>query len=479
MKDSKLIEILTILGKQEWRRLGEFLSSPFFNKRADLISLYAYLKKIAPDFVEKKLDKPTIFKVVYPKQLYDERQMSYLMNYMLKQVEQFLGQLKIEKEVPLMSNKTLEVLTEKKLEKHYRNHLTKASSALEKWRDTSSDYYYYAYQLADIANQHFNNQNLRQDDKHLQLAYDNLDQFYFYKKLKYSCEMANRQKEFSTNYHFSFTKELVEFLSKEGNRQAPLIEIYFQIYATLTKADASENLEQLKKLIQKYSSKIPFIEKQHIYLYAINYCLRQLKGDKGKYYSQQSLDLYLEGIEKQFLLNDGFLSPWIFKNVVKLGFNLEKFDWTEGFIQQYHKKLEAVFQEDALHYNLADLNYRKKDYRHAQYHLLMVKFSDIFYTLGAKAMLIKIYYETEETEALFSLLASFSIYLKRNKKISNRVRTTYLNFTSLLNQLLRSKRQKPATVKEKIKNTPLLTDKRWLLQVCEELEKKTCLFLIQ
>jgi hypothetical protein len=236
----------------------------------------------------------------------------------------------------------------------------------------------------------------------------------------------------------------------------------------LTQEDATKNFKQLKSLIKEHSQVISTSEKQDIYLCAINYCGRQIKSNNNaRYYVQECLDLYLDGIQEEFLFINGYLSPWNFKNVVKLGINLNKNVWIEQFIQEYYTKLAPEFQEDALHYNLADLAYRKGNYKAAQYHLLLVEYSDVFYTLGAKTMLLKIYYENDEIEALLSLIASFSIYLRRNKKISNNYRATYLNFTTFLHQIVRSTKEKLPFIIEKINQVELVTSRSWLLQICQ------------
>jgi len=470
MTESKLIFLLKTFKKVEWRRFKEFLSSPYFNKRTDLIAFFGYIAAVAPDFSEKKLAKEHVFKKLYPKQIYDDKQMRYLMNYTLKAAEEFLGQQKMES-LTLKDNYILEELVDRKLEKHSRRYFEKIAENQGNTQEKSSDFYYFKYRLADTANKHFNNQILRKDDVNLELAADNLDLFYLINKLKYSCEMLNRHKVFSTNYDLSFTNQIYKYLINLREAKEPLIDIYCQIYATLTLEDASANFETLKQLVANHDLVIPSIEKQHIYLYAINYCMRQVKYNvKRNYYANQTLDLYSEGIQQEFLFTNGYLSPWAFKNVVRMGFNLRKYDWTENFINEFYKKLAIEFQEDALHYNLADLAYRRKNYKEAQYHLLLVEYSDIFYSLGAKEILLKIYYENKEIESLLSLIASFSIYLRRSKKISNNIRETYLNFTMLLAQIVRATKYKIPKVIDNINNTELVTNRSWLLQICEELK---------
>ena len=129
----------------------------------------------------------------------------------------------------------------------------------------------------------------------------------------------------------------------------------------LKKENAENNFERLKDIIIKFKEDIPLLEKQKLHSYKINYCINQIVKNKNRsYYADELLNLYLTGIEEGFLLHKGYLSPWHFKNVVKLGLNLKKYDFTEEFIQKHHKKLEEEYQEDALHFNLADINYRRK-----------------------------------------------------------------------------------------------------------------------
>jgi hypothetical protein len=79
-------------------------------------------------------------------------------------------------------------------------------------------------------------------------------------------------------------------------------------------------------------------------------------------------------------------------------------------------------------------------------------------------MLIKIYFEQEEEQALLSQLAAFTMFLKRNKEISIHLKRTYLNFCNLLFSILKRNPKKLPQLEEKIERTSPLTDKVWLLQ---------------
>lgn len=472
MKKSKLIVLLSTFNTAEWRRFGEYINSPFFNKKEELVLFYHYLRKIAPDFKEKNLEKEVIFKKVFPEMSFNNRFLVHLNSSLLKLAEQFLAQMELEEMAQFENILTLEQLTKRKLEKHYRHNLRVLEKAFENRTTPTNDYYFYQYKISDIAQRYFLTLNQRKYDPCLQVAFDNLDQYYFINKLKATCELLEWQNIIAADYEFTFTEEVVAHLEKMGNQSNPIIAIYLTIYYLLTKEDTTEDFVSLQRLLKENNSIIPDIDKKAFYLFAINYCGQQIKqNNQIYYYAEQCLNLYKEGIEQKFLYVNDYLSPWTFKNVVKLGTNLKKYDWTEAFIQQYHTQLEIAFQEDALHFNLAELYYLKEDFAKAQSHLMQVQFSDIFYNLGAKTMLLKIYFETDEEEPLLSLLAAFTIYLKRNKKVANNIRQTYLNFTSLLYQLVKAKPHKLLKIKEQITQIELLTDRRWLLKACESIEK--------
>jgi hypothetical protein len=182
-------------------------------------------------------------------------------------------------------------------------------------------------------------------------------------------------------------------------------------------------------------------------------------------YVAEALDLYTEGIESGVLIQGGHLSPWHFKNVIKLGLRLRKYEWTESFILRNNTLLAPEFRNDALYYNLAELYYYTSRYDEAMLQLLKVEFTDVHYNIGAKVILAKIYYETEALDALESLLHAFKTYLHRNKLIAEDLRRTYLNFISVLWQIIRSTPEKRPAIHENVEKMHMLAEKNWLLRI--------------
>ena len=463
MHQSKLIALLRTFSTRELREFKDFIASPFFNKNQELVQFYLYLKKIAPEFPHKKTARQKVYQQVFPKRAYDEKHLNYLMSFTLKLAEQYIGYTKYQQAGILPSCHALSSCLERNLEKHYQNIYTKTTQQLGKNSRRDSAYFYQQYLLSDLADRHFNQQKIRRFDENLQHASDHLDAFYLISKLKYTCEMLDRQKTLSVNYHLGLITHLSAYLESHQEIHSPGIAIYYQIYLTLTAENGDRHFELLKELLQKHFDQFSSFEMKEMHLMALNFCIRRVR-EKDERYVKEAFELFRKSIEARFLYENDLLSPWTFKNIVKLGLRLKNYDWTEQFIRTYKDDLAVEIRENALHYNLADLYYYKKDYGLALEYLQKVEYSDVFYALSSKVMLLKVYYETQEEEALYNLIASFRIYLRRNKLISDTVRSTYLNFITLLNQLVKSDGRQMEELHQRIEQTEPITDRNWLLR---------------
>ena len=104
MQDSKLILLVKTFNKEDWRWFKKFLLSPYFNNREELLPFFDYLRSKSTNFETKSIKKEKVFQKLFPKEKYDEKKISYLMNYLLSAAERFLAQKKIETQSPLINN---------------------------------------------------------------------------------------------------------------------------------------------------------------------------------------------------------------------------------------------------------------------------------------------------------------------------------------------------------------------------------------
>lgn len=463
MEKSKLIGLFKTLTKAELTQLYDFVRSPYFNKNEEVTLLFVYLKSKAPHFPPKSIEKEQVYRKVFPGKVYDRKHLNYLMNFLFKVIEHFLSIQRYQSHPVKPALDLLAAYQEKKLDKHYQFQYRKAAGLLSDQQYLNADTFWCKFQLEGIVENFIDKSSKRDSADHLETLSGAFDDYYFIVKLQFACEMLNRQKSFTVQYQDHFLQEIDQYLFRYVDKMHPIVQLYYHLFRLLNNEENSSLYSPLKAQLVQDQKFLEPSDLKRFYYYLINYCIRKIRnGDRS--FINQLLALYEKGIEEEILLENRTLSPWTFKNIVKLGLGTQRYAWTENFIKSYINKLPRTHREDALHYNLANLNFIERKYEEAMVHLNQVEFSDIYYILDAKVLLLKIYYEEAAGEALWALAQSFQTFIRRNKLVNQNVKTVYLNFIQILQKLVRSPfEQDPEELISLIDNTRQLTDREWLV----------------
>ncbi|MBP8753845.1 MAG: hypothetical protein KBH39_06450 [Chitinophagales bacterium] len=464
MQNSKMISLLRHFSQKELTQLGEFIASPFFNKDEDLILLFNYIKKFGPEFTSSKLDRKELFNNKKSGLVLDEKKLSYMMSDIVKLTEQFIRYNKFnEQEIEGYCN-LMSVYNSWDDDKLYEQTMRKSKVALQNYPYRNAAFFYKEYLVESEMNVYFDRQKTRAYDESLQKAADRLDLFYLSIKLKYSCELINRQKLVAAEYELRLLKEISSHLSENSYTSYPSISIYYQILMTFLESDNAEHFKKLKTLLVAHADKFPQPEARDMYMYAQNYCIRKINaGDMN--FLTESLNLYKKAIEKEVLYEEGFLSPWSYKNIVVVALRAGDTAYAEQFIKLYNNAINPKFRNNAHNYNLAYLQFYKGKHGEALELLNKVEFTDIFYALDSRSLQIKIYYELDEWMSLQSALEAFRVYLRRNKTLSENMKTTYSNLVKFIDKLSRIQKGENAKLEKllnKIDETKQIADIRWL-----------------
>jgi len=466
MESSKLIELLTTFSKEEIKLFADFLDSPYFNKSKDVIILFGYLKKHVPHFPPKHIKRQRVYKVMYGNTPYDKMKLNRLMSNLLKLTELFIGQQKYESTIGVSSYYELSSFIDRNLNKHFEFNFRKHSKNLEASPLRNADFFYQKYLFADTLSKRSSQRKKRQYDSSLQEVSDYFDIYFLSEKLKYTCEMINRNNIISTSYELNFLEETQQFLEKYPLETVPFIHIYYNILMMLTAEEGTRYFHALKRLLKEYDSYFLLDEKREMFSQALNYSIRKLNlGNQD--YLEESFNLCRYGIDMG-LLNDTYLSPWAYKNVIKLGLMLNRYSWVKEFIETKTGELAPNFQQNALHFNLADLYYSIKNFSLALDHLNQVEYTDIYVTIDSKKLLMKIYYESNEFDSLFSSLAAFKQFIHRNKILSDKVKLQFKNYIHSLNLLLKFDAKSKEECKQFLNSEVPIAERNWLREIANK-----------
>lgn len=460
MKRSKLLLLLKTLSPEECNRLKDYIRSPYFNKDERLIRLFDYFFRLYPDFNDAELEKEAVFKSVFPGMPFDKAYFNHLQHYLFRLAEQFLAHQSIRANKHYQDKAILRSYLERRLEKHYAFKRKQLSRPNEQETFREENYHYHQFELAKTENERFIVQRQRVAHSAIQDSSTALDTFYIIQKLKFLAEILDRQKKFPQSYDIQEFELLEPLINGKNYSGEPYILVYWQLVQMLMNEEEVDYFNRFKALLDQHSAFINPADLKRLFLFAINYCVRKIGA--GQAFQQQLLALYTNGLANGTLLEYGLLSPWTYKNVVQLGLALGKITWVEQFIEEYAQKLPDHLYKDAYYYNQAAIHYSKNDYEQAMFYLNKVQYSDISYKLWSKELLLKLYYELGELEALHSLLISFEQLIKRNKQIQRPQKEAYRNFLKIVAKLVRKNYKKELLEKE-IQSKTHLRERNWLL----------------
>lgn len=465
MEKKKLYSNLKILSAEEVKRLQALLESRYFRQNEACGKLLLHLLRFWPDYEQPTLEKTKVWAQLFPDLPFADKQWRYHCSDAVGIIESFWTLEQLFRSGALSDLLLHEALAEKKLDKNFQDINRRLEARFAKPQTHDVQYLREKLQWLNANEQAFERSRQRRFDLTLQHSSDALDAYYFLQKLQYACVMLDRQAILQGEYDTGISEAWLEHLLAREFFGEPLIRLHYVILKALQEEDKEVYFMEMREAIQAEIGEGSTL--RNVYLLAINYCARKIRQGKGQYL-QEALSLYHQGLERGILLDGKEISPWTFTNVVKLSLRLQQFTEIEQFIARYAERLPAQLRADALAFNQAELYYYTGRTDEAQALLNQVSYSDLNYYLGARVLLAKLYYEAEASKSLLSLLAAFTIFLKRNRQISSALKQTYLNFCELLFQLIRRKPEQLEALREKIQQVQLLTDRGWLLEMLEK-----------
>jgi hypothetical protein len=470
MYQNKSILILKTFSSQEMRQMEDFVLSPFFNKNKTLIELFSVLKECHPAYDAPIVERKKLFSLVFPGLTYEEQKLRYLLTDLTKLLEEFICVKAVDEEVLFKYHLLLYSYRQRGLEKPFMNVLKHAEKTLEEWprRDVSHAFYEYLieedkYKFSALQKEHLPETNL-------QKVVDNLDKYFILNKMRYSAEIINNRNVVAINYRLFLYEEIMNHLRNNPLDHVPAAKIYYNVILTLTEPENKQHYLLLLQMLEEHHDIFSKEELFDMYVYAKNFCIRKINNGHTDYMKELFV-LYKIILENKIIFRENYLSQWDYKNIVYLGLRLEEFDWVKDFIEDYNDQLDPRYRQNAHTYNMAYYYFFLQEYDQTLTMLRSVEFSDVYYHLDSKSLLLKTYYETETTEAFFSLVDAFKVYIKRNKLIPNSQKTNYNNLIRFVTKLFKWKinpKNNLADISAEMEKTKPIADVIWLRKKLEE-----------
>ncbi len=467
MQKSVLTEIVRSLQKKEIRELNKWLQSPSHNQRQDVVRLFDYMVKYLP-LSDETVKKEAAWKNIFPSEPYDDAFMRQVMYFLLKAIEEylvftdFMGD-KVQNQVSLAR-----IFRKRKLEKAYRQAYRLGNDHLES--QSLRNRYYLMNRFLLEQEEYEHKLSITQNDSvNLQEMANAFENWIMTEKLLVSNAMFAHYKVYQKiQYNHGFLQELLSYTERKNELLAqPALAAQYYSYMAMTQPQEDTYFDLFEKLIfSEAELRFNQVEVLQLYMTALNYCAA--KVNQGNLdYCRRALAFYKKGVENGALLENNTITRYTFGNAVAFALKIGEFEWAENFIENFKHHLEERQRDSIINFNLSRIYFEKGDFEKAQRLLTRFEYDDMLFNIIAKTMLLKIYYETEEIDALESLLDSMRIYLRRKEALDPTRKAAFKNLISIMKKMLSVNvfsRPQKEKFKELIQQTNPLAEKEWLLK---------------
>jgi len=478
MQNSHLLQTWSTLPDDDKKQIAAIVRSPEFNTRPEVAALLDYItrhtgakkpaarRSATPD----PLAKETVFQHIFPqkaggKTTFDDGKMRHLMSWLLEVIRLYLAWQEVKSSPEALDLHLIRALKKRGLDLIFEREMKRTKTALDKNPVRNDGYFLQKFTL-ELEDWEMVRQRQRDGSGNLKAMNEAFGAFVAINTLRQGCSSVAQRSVAELKLDIPYLSETLRMVEAGGFSGMPGVEAWYCSYKALTEQDNESFFLQLKQHLVADAACFTDSDLRDLYILAINVCIKRINISDKKYIAE-AFDLYKNGLERRLFLENGHLSKFTYRNVLNLAVAINEWDWSFAYLHEFRDFLPPKERENTFIYNLATWYFRKKDYENALDLLRRVELKDMLENFDSRRMLLRIYFEKGEWQALSSLLDSFEIYLRRNKS-GGYHREMYMNLVRFLKKMTslppgnRAAREK---LKEAITNATYLAEREWLLGV--------------
>lgn len=485
MRESDLVALTKRFSNSEMRRAELFLRSPYHNKSELIIKLFQHIRRYHPDLNSKQLKKKNVFERLYPGEAFEERRLRNPMSGLKKLLEDFLRIEQLKNEEAIYNRLLINACYEKCDYEDVAKLIDARIDDLNKQNICDASYYEEMLWLQEELYYHPNQPKYPTKKLPFPVLEHNLDQYYALTKFRFGTD-GNVRKEVINEAD----QPLLDFLRflKSFDQIAeanPLFSLYQLLYFFQEKKPTAKEFAEGIKLLNTLLPRMRKKEKSFTLNCMVNTAIRYHNaGDPA--FTAFTSQLYQLADTKDLILYRNKLQASTFLNIVVTCCAAGHFTFAKKFIEKYK---EHLTEEDTLQLSWGYWYYlrsraasgedKKLLLHEAHDRLAKIPYSELIIDLRLRSLQIRIFYELDfplNNYLFFSnSVEAFEKWLVRSTIMSDKKRTSYLNFVRLTKQLGKIANEGPAgkknisQLKDKVSSQEYLSLKDWLLEKVEEL----------
>jgi hypothetical protein len=461
LSQSVLVKTLALLNKRQQKKLLIFADCPLHNTREDVRRILAKLIDSPPKDEE---ESEMVFAFTFDNAKYNAKQARYTQSFAFSVLQDFMA-WEIHKELAAPPHTLLRQLLIPRGEDTFKHLYQETYSNLQDQSLRDANYHLSMSRLLEMRHE-ISLLHRRSDASDLLDSTKQTAIFFVAERLRQGCALLLHNQMHGESQRPDLFDESLALASTPAFLQHKAVAVYYYAYHALTNTDDDEPLDQLLQILQSPDQYFVAHEARGTILLAVNCCIRRINAGRLDYL-ENVLNLYEIGLKQGVFFEGGFLSRFTYNNIIVAALRLKRYDWAQQFALQYADRIDPTYREGTKAYNLALIAYQQGRHNDALDLLQQITKNDKLHQLDARRMLLRIYYDLHEWDALESLLDSFKLYIYRQKDLGYH-RPHYLNLIRFVRARIRiNPNDKIALTKlqNEVNACKSIAERPWLLEI--------------
>lgn len=430
MYNTQTVEILKKLDKDELKRFGDFLKSPFFNNSSFIIKIYDAVKKEYPAFTGSTLEPEIIFKKLYPSESFKDTRIRNLYAEFGNLLRKFLGYLEVENSELELDTFIANSLAERNLGHISNKVINKRIEQYEGKIFWGDNYFHEMYSMhalylqnlnagsKDFTKEHFSI-HARMQEIIIVLFFREIFVLHFTHAVKKLVPTDHNDKNTIEDFiKVIDMKNLFVYLESAKNPYTTYLKIHYLLYYYYENGITEEQYYEFKKDLYKIIYDVMSQEAFNFIVRTIHIIFIKLIPFNKKFY-EEIFELSKLFCELKIFPNKRvpYLAPGPFKDMFGPAAILMELDWAENFVKEYSQYLMEDIREDEYNYCMGNISFKRKNYELSLEYLNKVKLSEMIEKINIRFYYMMNYIELKAYENALSSLQTIRQFYNDRKDI--------------------------------------------------------------
>lgn len=448
MLTNQTVDILKCLSKEELKRFGDFIKSPYFNTSKPLEKIFSIVQKAYPDFSGSTLEHKNVFKKLYPSEVYNEKRIKNLFSEFSNLLKKFLAHERLASDKQQMDVNITAILTNRNLHKISDKLIEKSLKENDDGLLSIADRFHYLYPLnvhhahnLGYMRMHGSEEFFKSDreliEKLIIFFLTNILQLSFYDIMNNKVFKRQENPILKIVAASVDTEKILEYFKNSNHEYTSYLKIHYLFYYYSQNDITEENYLELKNEILSTIRKVKKLD-QNQFIIRMVHMLASRFIPKDRKYSEDMLE-FAELIHELKIfpgqdINSFFNGP--FRDIFITAISIKKYDWAEKFLEEYSQYAGKEQKADTENFCRGILSFRRGRYAESLNYLNNVKMVDIVEKLNIRFYYIMNYIEMKSFESALSALHSFRQFISESSEIpemfADRVNNSIRYFAELI-----------------------------------------------